>query len=151
MKLSEAIYNGLTNLGESLRRMNIDSKNHELESIKLGLVPDYEKLRMLKQKLYCEVRLGKDTKDLREAIHLLRKEVDRQVKARVFYEESLAYFFRDIILFAALAGGFSIFTTFTVNICSNRNSQYCNTVYHGFIEYLYGEDDSNLLPDNTEK
>ena len=151
MKLSEAIYNGLTNLGENLRRMNIDSKNHELEFIKLGLVPDYEKLRMLKQKLYSEVRLGKDTKDLREAIHLLRKEVDRQIKGRVFYEESLAYFFRDIILFAALAGGFSIFTTFTVNICSNRNSQYCNTVYHGFIEYLYGEDDSNLLPDNTEK
>ena len=135
----------------SITGVNIDSKNHELESIKLGLVPDYEKLRMLKQKLYCEVRLGKDTKDLREAIHLLRKEVDRQVKGRVFYEESLAYFFRDIILFAALAGGFSIFTTFTVNICSNRNSQYCNTVYHGFIEYLYGEDDSNLLPDNTEK
>ena len=124
MKLSEAIYNGLTNLGESLRRMNIDSKNHELESIKLGLVPDYEKLRMLKQKLYCEVRLGKDTKDLREAIHLLRKEVDRQVKARVFYEESLAYFFRDIILFAGLAGTFYIFTIFTVNICSNHEGQW---------------------------
>ena len=46
MKLSEAIHNGLTNLGNSIDRATDKQMEWERENREIGLLPDGEKLRL---------------------------------------------------------------------------------------------------------
>ena len=55
---SSHIEDGLTFLGNGIHRAVMEAKDHELETIKLGLISDDEKLRMLKRDLYEAARVG---------------------------------------------------------------------------------------------
>ncbi len=50
------IEDGLTFMGNGIHRAVMEAKDHELETIKLGLISDGEKLRMLKRDLYEAAR-----------------------------------------------------------------------------------------------
>ena len=56
------IKDGLTGLGDGIHRAVMEAKDHELETIKLGLISDEDKLRMLKRDLYDAARVGTLTK-----------------------------------------------------------------------------------------
>lgn len=85
MKIREAIYLGLTNLGNGIDRAIDKQVAWNRENRETGLLPDEEKLRLLKYDLYRDVRAGKDTQELRKAINLLSNEIDRSRA----YEDSL--------------------------------------------------------------
>ena len=145
MKLSEAIYNGLTNLGESLTKINKERQQHQLESWDLGLVPDETRLRILKQQLYRDARLNKDTEELRKTIELLSSD-------EVFVERdypSMSNLFMNVILTSVIGlWGFNLLHM-SNKFCSNKQSEFCNQINEVNV-YLHGED-TNLLPDNTGK
>lgn len=77
MKLTEAIRDGLTNLGNSIDRAVDKQIEWNRENRETGLLPDEEKLRLLKCDLYRDVRAGKDTQELRKAIALISNEIDK--------------------------------------------------------------------------
>ena len=77
MKLSEAIHSGLTNLGNSIDRATDKQLAWKRENREIGLLPDEEKLRLLKYDLYRDVRAGKDTSELRKVVALLSNEIDK--------------------------------------------------------------------------
>ena len=52
------IEDGLTELGDGIHRAVMEAKDHELETIKFGLISDDDKLRMLKRDLYEAARVG---------------------------------------------------------------------------------------------
>ena len=77
MKLSEAIHNGLTNLSNGIDRIKEKQIEWDRENLETGLLPDTEKLRFLKCKLFRDARAGKDTSELRKTITILSNEIDR--------------------------------------------------------------------------
>lgn len=147
MKISEAIYNGLTNLGKSVERSNKYKQDHELESIRLGLISDFEKLKVLKQQLYRETQLGNDTEELRKSIQLLRKEVNIQNKANANVGNNLADFLSNILSTAILVGGIFWVNHEVQTKCPNINSTFCNQVRQ--VDIYFNGDNSPFLPDNT--
>ena len=138
MKLSEAIYNGLTNLGNSIERTNKAKRDYKLESIKLGLIPDHEKLHMLKQQLYHDSRVGKDTEQLGKAIDILRNEVNIQDKANKAFDRTFGGLVSNLLGISMIVGSVYFWGLSTENLCQSRNSQYCDTAYHGVLDYFYG-------------
>lgn len=86
MKLTEAIRDGLTNLGNGIDRAVDKQIAWNKENRKTGLLPDEEKLRLLKYELYRDVRANKDTTELRKAVALLSNEIDKDRD----YENSFA-------------------------------------------------------------
>jgi hypothetical protein len=149
MKISEAIYNGLTNLGSSIERTTKAKQNHELESIKLGLISDEVKLRMLKQDLYNANRLGKDTEELRKSIQLLRGEVNIQNKADANLFNNSVGFLSNILSTAIVVGSIFWFDSEVHRICPRLDSPFCNQMRQ--IDRYFNGDNSPLLPDNTGK
>ena len=77
MKITEAIYLGLTNLGNGIDRAVDKQIAWNKENRETGLLPDEEKLRLLKCELYRDVRAGKDTQELRKTIALISSEIDK--------------------------------------------------------------------------
>jgi len=150
MKLSEAIYNGLTNFGRSLQQINKDRQDHWLESINLGLVSDDVRLRVLKQELYRNARLGKDTEELRKAIELFlsTENIDSISTAKMNF--SIINFWLNTFLLSSLVLlgglGFTQINTF----CSSKQSTFCDQVSQ-IDTYFNGQTETNLLPDNTDK
>ena len=149
MKLTEAVYNGLTNLGSSIERTTKAKQDHELESIKLGLISDEVKLRMLKQDLYNATRLGKDTEELRKNIQLLRRELNIQNKANATFSNNFAGFLSNILSTAIVVGGIFWLNNEVHRVCPNLDSTFCNQMRQ--IDGYFNGDNSPLLPNNTGK
>lgn len=138
MKLSEALYKGLTNLGESLRKINKDKQDFELESINLGLVSDDVRLRILKQELFRNARAGKDTKELREAIKLLLSSENINSISVTKMNSSVIYFWVNTLMLSSLALLSIVgFTQISIN-CIGTKSTFCNQVRQVNV-YFYGE------------
>lgn len=150
MKLSEAIYNGLTNLGDSIERTNKVKRDYKLESIKLGLIPDHEKLHMLKQQLYRDSRTGKDTEQLRKTIKLLRNEVTIKNKAQAKSTANIAYTLNQFLNLLIIFGGLYWFANQIQTKCPRIDSEFCNQFHRNVDRYFNGERKSNLLPSNVE-
>lgn len=144
MKLSEAIYNGLTNLGESYERSRIAKQNHELESIKLGLITDDVKLKMLKRKLYNAAMDDKETAELRKNIQLLIKEVESDNKVQAAIYDGLFGFLGNAFSIAILAAGGFWLSGEIIEKCPHIDSTFCNQVRE-FDVYFNGENSPMLL------
>ncbi|MGB7375009.1 MAG: hypothetical protein WA959_00325 [Rivularia sp. (in: cyanobacteria)] len=139
MKLSEAIHNGLTNLGNSIDRATDKQLAWKRENREIGLLPDGEKLRLLKYELYRDVRAGKDTQELRKTIALLSNEVDRDRS----YENSFVGLLNQIISLWLLIGVSTIAVSFLVTGlgCPNQ-SKFCadtKNVSNTITRYFTGE------------
>ncbi|MEO1558107.1 MAG: hypothetical protein AAFS12_00285 [Cyanobacteria bacterium J06632_19] len=150
MKLSEAIYNGLTNLGDSYQRSRLAKQAHELESIKLGLIDDSVKLKMLKRKLYNDAMDGKDTEELRKNIELIIKEVEGEDKSEAAIYNGLFSFFGNAFYIAVLAFGTFWLSGEITEKCPRINSTFCNQMRQ-FDGYFNGENSPLLLDKKEQK
>lgn len=139
MKLSEAIHNGLTNLGNSIDRATDKQLAWKRENRETGLLPDEEKLRLLKYQLYRDVRTGKDTSELRKTIALLSNEIDRDRS----YESSFAGLLNQICSLWLLIGVSTIAVSFLVTGlgCPNQSKFCADTanVSNSITRYFTGE------------
>lgn len=139
MKLSEAIHNGLTNLGNSIDRATDKQLAWKRENREIGLLPDDEKLRLLKYQLYRDVRAGKDTQELRKTIALLSNEIDRDRS----YESSFIGLLNQIISLWLLIGVSTIAVSFLVTGlgCPNQSKFCADTanVSNSITKYFTGE------------
>jgi biopolymer transport protein ExbB/TolQ len=116
---------GLTNLGKSIENANRENRDWQSESNKLGLIPDTEKIRMLKQELYRRAQVGADTTELSRAIRVLSDELQRDLTRR----NSLAKQLDDIAKSAILIGLVATVASYLTGLsgyCTNRNSQFCS-------------------------
>ena len=101
---------GLTFMGDGIYNAVKESKDHELETIKLGFISDEEKLRMLKRDLYEAARSRANPEhiqNLRNAINI----ISQQLETERTYRNSLGYqitgILNSIILLGILAASFS--------------------------------------------
>lgn len=139
MKLSEAIHNGLTNLGNSINRATDKQLAWNRENRDTGLLPDEEKLRLLKYDLYRDVRAGKDTSELRKTIALLSNEIDRDRS----YESSFIKILNQTCSLLLMAGASAVIVSFLVTGlgCPNQ-SKFCadtKKVSNSITKYFTGE------------
>ena len=116
---SSHIEDGLTFMGDSIHRAVISAKDHELETIKLGLISDDEKLRMLKRDLYEAARVGnaERVEVLNRAIsfagarlgnrHSFSQQLETDRKHRNSPTEQIYGILNSIILLGLLAAFFS--------------------------------------------
>lgn len=139
MKLSEAIHNGLTNLGNSINNAIEKQIAWNRENRDTGLLPDGEKLRLLKYQLYRNARTGKDTSELRKTIALLSNEIDRDRS----YENSFVELLNQTCSLLLMAGASAVFISFLVTGLGCRNqSKFCadtKNVSSTITKYFTGE------------
>lgn len=139
MKLSEAIHNGLTNLGNSIDRATDKQLAWKRENREIGLLPDGEKLRLLKYQLYRDVKTGKDTSELRKTIALLSNEIDRDRS----YENSFVGLLNQICSLLLMAGASAVIVSFLVTGlgCPNQSKFCADTanVSNSITKYFTGE------------
>lgn len=121
---SEHIEDGLTFLGDGIHRAVMEAKDHELETIKLGLISDDEKLRMLKRDLYEAARVGNADRVavLRTAIATISNQLEAERKHRNSPVEFTIGICNSIILLAILATFISFPATW---VCGKNQSQAC--------------------------
>ncbi len=128
MKFNEAIYNGLTNLGNKLKQANQDRIEHEQLIYKTGWLPDEEKLRLLKYKLYESTSGRGDEKhleQLRQTIALLSNQIENEYK----YQNSLLVQINGIARSVFLLGLIAVLGSYAANpSCRNTNSKFCSQV-----------------------
>ena len=130
MKLNEAIYNGLTNLGAFIKESKQIQVEHEQSIYKTGWLSDSEKLRLLKYDLYSSTSARGDDKhlrQLRETITLLSKEVQAEHRRRYSLPNQLNQIAKVVIGLIALAaiGGYAVSIT---GVCNHVNSKFCRDV-----------------------
>ena len=139
MKITEAIRDGLTNLGNSIDRATDKQLAWKRENREIGLLPDEEKLRLLKYQLYRDVRRGKDTSELRKTIALLSNEIDRDRS----YENSFVELLNQVCSLLLMAGASAVFISFLVTGLGCRNqSKFCADtaiVSNTITRYFTGE------------
>ena len=139
MKLSEAIHNGLTNLRNSIDRATDKQLAWKRENRETGLLPDEEKVRLLKYQLYREVRAGKDTSELRKTIALLNDEIERDRD----YEKSFGGFLDSACRLWLLMGASTICISLLVTgFGCPFQSKFCadtSNVSNTIIKYFVGE------------
>ena len=139
MKLSEAIHNGLTNLGNGIDRATDKQLAWKRENREIGLLPDEEKLRLLKYQLYRDVRAGKDTQELRKTIALMSNEIDRDRS----YENSFVGLLNQTCSLLLMASVSAVIVSFLVTGlgCPNQ-SKFCadtKNVSNSITKYFTGE------------
>lgn len=146
MKLAGAIYQGLTNIGQSLERSKQTKLDHELESIKLGLVSDTKKIQILKQDLYRNLRVGKETEELRKAIALLRREINEEAEEK---QLSASTFLHTICNILGVVG-MLLLAHRVVFHCPSNNSRFCKLV-NDTKEFIWKDDYFRILPSNIKE
>lgn len=139
MKLSEAIHNGLTNLGDSIDRATDKQLAWKRENREIGLLPDGEKLRLLKYQLYRDVKTGKDTSELRKTIALLSDEIYKNKN----YENSFVGLLNQVCSLLLMSGASAVVISFLVAGfgCPNQ-SKFCadtKNVSNTITRYFTGE------------
>ena len=127
MKLNEAIYKGLTNLGAFIKEAKQDQIEHEQSIYKTGWLSDSEKLRLLKYDLYSSTSARapeKHLRQLRQTITLLSKEVQIEHGRRYSLPNQLNQIAKAVIglLVLATVGSYAIQLS---NICNGQNSKFC--------------------------
>lgn len=145
MKLADAIYQGLTNIGQSLERSKQTKLDHELESIKLGLVTDTKKIQILKQDLYRNLRVGKETEELRKAITLLRHEINEEAEEKQLSASTFLYTIANTLGVI----GIIVLANTAIFHCPSNNSRFCKLV-NNTKEFIWEDDFFRVLPDNTD-
>lgn len=139
MKITEAIRDGLTNLGNSIDRATDKQLAWKRENCETGLLPDEEKLRLLKYQLYRDVRTGKDTSELRKTITLLSNEIDRGRS----YENSFVGLLNQICSLLLIAGASAVLISFLATGLGCRNqSRFCadtSSISNSITKYFTGE------------
>lgn len=126
------VEDGLTFLGDA----HIKGKDHELETLKLGLLTDEEKLRMLKQDLYRQARGDRDSINIRLAIETLEDSLDRKLQRQVITNVMPIPLLDTFVSVVRLVfgSGFLLFmlfcfATFHSETCTPKNdSQFCREV-----------------------
>ena len=123
----EHVEDGLTFMGDGIYNAVKESKDHELETIKLGFISDEEKLRMLKRDLYESARgraNSEHIQNLRSAINTLSTQVENERTYRNSLGYQLTGILNSIILLSTLTAFFSFPATWTCNVFKNQ-SQAC--------------------------
>ena len=121
------IEDGLTFLGDGIHRAVMEAKNHELETIKLGLISDSDKLRMLKRDLYEAARSRANPEhiqNLRSAIATISQQLENERNHRNSPTELMFGFLNSIILLGLLAAFVSFPVAWTCD-GFNSHSQAC--------------------------
>ncbi|MGF1674304.1 MAG: hypothetical protein ACFCUV_11565 [Rivularia sp. (in: cyanobacteria)] len=139
MKLAESIYTGLTNLGNGINSAIEKQIAWNRENRETGLLPDDEKLQLLKYDLYRNARTGKDTSELRKAINSLSNEIERETA----FNNSLTTQLNTFINTVLVLGLSGIFVSFLVTGLGCRNqSKFCGdtaNISNSIIKYFTGE------------
>lgn len=139
MKLPESIYTGLTNLGNGIDRAIEKQIAWNRENRETGLLPDEEKLRLLKYDLYRDARAGKDTSELRKAINILSKEIERETAFSSSLTNQLNTFTNTVLVVgvSAIVGSFLV----TGLGCRNQSKFCADTanVSNSITKYFTGE------------
>ena len=139
---SSHIEDGLTFLGNGIHRAVMEAKDHELETIKLGLISDDEKLRMLKRDLYEAARVGNADRVavLRTAIATISNQLETERNHRNSPTELMFGFLNSTILLGLLAAFLSFPSTWVCDALSSH-SQACQSfrVIPGAISRFFSE------------
>ena len=128
--LGQHLEDGLTHLAE--RGYQIQQEKRELEeTLALGLIPDTEKLRLLKQDLYRKVRSGGEVSDLvsaicrrrqRFAIAALETSVQLEFQRNNTLEAVVSRFVTSVFLVGIAAVTFSFPVTY---LCGHSQAPFC--------------------------
>ncbi|MDF5716336.1 MAG: hypothetical protein PUP93_21265 [Rhizonema sp. NSF051] len=118
---------GLTFMGDGIYNAVKESKDHELQTIKLGFISDEEKLKMLKRQLYQSAMGRGDSEyitNLRSVITTLSNQLENERN----YQNTLSYHIYGIlnsaILLAILAASLSFPMAWGCGVAKNQ-SQAC--------------------------
>ena len=117
------IEDGLTFMGNGIHRAVMEAKDHELETIKLGLISDEEKLRMLKRDLYDAARVGNADRVavLRTAIATISNQLETERNHRNSPVEQIYGILHSSILLAILAASFSFPMAWSCNVFHSQS------------------------------
>ena len=99
-------------------------KDHDLEYIKLGLMSDPEKLRVLKQELYRASISRANTEhisNLKTAINLISQQLENERQFQGSFTYQMYGIFNSIILLSILATGFSFPMAWTCNLINSQS------------------------------
>lgn len=139
MKITEAIATRLTNLGNGINNAIEKQIAWNKENIETGLLPDEEKVRLLKYQLYRDVRAGKDTQELRKTIALLSNEINKGKD----YEKSFVGLLNSVCSFWILAGASTIAISLLVtSFGCPFQSKFCadtSNISNSITKYFVGE------------
>lgn len=139
MKLTEAIRDGLTNLGNSIENSKQKQIEWNRENLETGLLPDSEKLWVLKGKLFRDARAGKDTSELTKAINTLGNQIERDRT----YDASFYCQLNRICSLWLLIGASAVVVSFVVTFlgCPNQSKFCADTanVSNAITKYFTGK------------
>ena len=135
------IVDGLTILGDGIHRTVVEAKDHELETIKLGLISDNEKLRMLKQDLYQAARSRANPEhiqNLRIAINTISNQLETERNHRNSPTEQIYGILNSIILLAILAASFSFPLAWSCNLFHSQSKacQVSRVVPYSVLKFI---------------
>lgn len=118
------IEDGLTFLGDGIHRAVVEAKDHELETIKLGLISDEDKLKMLNQELY-RAATGRANPEhihsLRTAIATISNQLETERNHRNSPTEQLYGILNSIILLGILGFSLSFPMAWSCNLISSQS------------------------------
>lgn len=120
--LGQHIEQGLTYLADRGYQIQRENREHNDESISLGLVSDADKLRMLKADLYRKARAGGEVGDLVAAIETLETSLQLEFQRQNTLEAVAARFCTSCFLIVIGATILSFPTTW---ICGSNQSRVC--------------------------
>lgn len=106
------------------------TENQKTTRERIGAISDYDKIAILKQKLYVNARHELPTNDLRRAIDCLQEGLDAERREKNSFNFQLSAFTNSLILSMILATGLSYAIT---KSCGDYSSHLCK--------------DAHLIPD----
>ena len=119
--LGQHLEDGLTHLAERGYQIQQEKREQE-ETLALGLIPDTEKLRLLKQDLYRKVRSGGEVSDLVSAIAALETSVQLEFQRNNTLEAVVSRFVTSVFLVGIAAVTFSFPVTY---LCGHSQAPFC--------------------------
>ncbi len=133
--LGEHIEQGLTNLANRGYQIQQSNREWQEENISLGLIPDHDKLRMLKAELYRKVRAGGDVTDLASAIATLENSIHREFQRKNTLEAVTARFITSLFVISIASVTLSIPVTYA---CGHSQSNLCRNS-RGLTDWFISE------------
>jgi len=120
--LGQHIEQGLTYLADRGYQIQRENREHNDESISLGLVSDADKLRMLKADLYRKARAGGEVEELCSAIEILETSLQLEFQRQNTLEAVAARFCVSCFLIISTVTILSFPATW---ICGSSQSRVC--------------------------
>lgn len=113
---------GFSSFGERIYKIHRESREHNDESISLGLISDTDKLRMLKADLYRKARAEGNVKDLVSAITTIEASLYQQFQRDNTLEAVASRFITSLFLVGITAVTLSFPITYA---CGHSQSHFC--------------------------